>query len=346
MHSKIQVSKHAALYSSPPYSSLLHGFVKQLSYLLRQFLISKLYDTFGTSLTSLRPTIWKVLLWLGVSDTLSILRLLQSILTILTTMMIAKCFDMIVWVLTKRSGGISTLKYLSLSPATGIYGILRLITCKRMKIMDKAIASMKLLLIFATWLSGIVLFAKTRLSTFYAVQSSQDITGGVGPFRGSYVSEFLSYLQDQNPAYNKTILPYSTLITASQLVVNPAYVLSTPPILPCNKDDRCNSYLLPGGPLLATPRPPSGNSDYPTITIHNAPAMQLDFSSPTIQQESFSETEDCSVYGEDGFQFGFQFCLIDSKQDPGTLLVRESQIIMNFPTKISRTSRLSEWHRK
>lgn len=64
---------------------------------------------------------------------------------------------------------------------------------------------------------------------------------------------------------------------------------------------------------MTTPWPPTDNEDYPTITVFNAPATQIDFLRDMEQEQMFDDTKDCLVFGSEGYRVGIQFCLTESK---------------------------------
>lgn len=116
-----------------------------------------------------------------------------------------------------------------------------------------------------------------------------------------------------------TVLPYSIITTASQLTMNSRHAISTEPIA-CSNTKDCNSYLFPGGLMSSTPWPSTEHEDYPLITIHTAPATQLDFQRLTDTDQVFDETEHCRVFGADGFLVGMKFCLAPGTSEPNALV--------------------------
>ena len=291
-----------------------------------------------------RTGAWKSLLWLGISDTLTILRVLQSLLSTSTSLALLKAFDVIAWILIKKSVGIRTLRLLGLSSATATWGVLGLLFSKHTKALDKMAAAAKITLITMMWASGILLFAKTKVTQVNQTISTYNVTAGVGIFRGAYVAEFLERLQTTNAGYNLSILPYSIITTASHLVVNPIHSLTTVPVS-CDKGKRCDSYLMPGGLIMSTPWPPSNHEDYPTITIYDAPATQIDFVRNGEQENMFIDSRDCLVYGSDDFVIGMQFCLAESTIRPGSLRAgTQRRCPKMIYANMSRPIRLPEWN--
>lgn len=74
-----------------------------------------------------RDGTWKTLSWLGISDTLAILRILQSVLTTSTFLLFNKALDTVAWILTKKDAGTRTLRLLGLSSTTGLWGVMGLL---------------------------------------------------------------------------------------------------------------------------------------------------------------------------------------------------------------------------
>jgi hypothetical protein len=238
--------------------------------------------------------------------------------------------------------GIRTLRLLGLSSTTGIVGILGLLFSKHVKALDKVFAATKITLITMTWATGIVLFARTKITLVNKTISTYNVTAGVGIFRGAYVAEFLEQLESTNSGYNLSVLPYSIITTAAHLVTNPSHSLTTTPVN-CNAGKRCYSYLMPGGLLMSTPWPPTDHEDYPTITIYNAPAIQIDFLRDTEEEDSFIDAKDCLVYGSDEFVIGMKFCLAESKAKPDSLFAgKEDPVEQVGHTDMDRSLRLSE----
>jgi len=244
-------------------------------------------------------------------------------------LMLHNALDIIVWVLSKKRSGIRTLRLLALSSATGPWGTLGLLFSRQISFADRTMTLVKVLLLVMSWLSGILLFAKTSIVIVNKTASEYDATSGVGIFRGSYVSEFLQELQSASPSHNATIIPYSAMIRASQLVTHPAHSMTIKPV-DCDDPRLCDSYLLPGGLASSTPWPPTDHTDYPSITLHDAPAVQLDFKRVLDYEQRFSDAEDCSVFGADDSNVGIQFCLAESTQKSDSLLAGRSSCLVEY----------------
>ena len=258
---------------------------------------------------------WKLVSWLGVSDTLAILRILESVLTTSSVLALHKAFDILAWLLIKRDTGVRTIHLLGLSSVTGISGTFGILFSKHARGLERITAATKLVLLTMIWVSGILLFAKTEVISVNSTIYTYAVTAGIGPFRSAYVDEYLGRLQAENRNYEHTLLPYSIMATAANLINNPIYSTATDPIS-CSPNERCSSFLMPGGLVTSTPWPPVGRAEYPTITIYHAPATQIDFVRILEQPESFNVSRDCLVYGsdgQDGFRVAMQFCLARSK---------------------------------
>ena len=221
-----------------------------------------------------------------------------------------------------KESGIRTLRLLGISSTTGLTGTLSLLIDRHVTIVDRLVIAGKLLLLVTTWLSGVVLFMKTDIVVINKTSSIYNVTAGVGMFRGSYVSKFLQQLQETNAGL--TTLPYSIITTASQLTLNSRHSITTSSVT-CTSPKDCNAYLLPGGLMSSTPWPPVDHEDHPLITIHDAPASQLDFERiwPSDETQLFNDAQDCRVFGSDGFRVGMKFCLAQNQSEPDSLLAGE-----------------------
>nr|KAK5437002.1 hypothetical protein LTR18_009367 [Exophiala xenobiotica] len=172
--------------------------------------------------------------------------------------------------------------------------------------------------IIAIWVAGVVLFARTRLVVEYESVNSYRATAGVGQFNGSYIPEYLQRYKDTDQAYGPAVLPYSTVNTASNLVVNPMHSTAISPVV-YGEGKVCHSYLLSGGLLMTTPWPPTTYASFPVITLRNIPATQIDFVRG-IHNDTFDDAEDCAVFGAEGFLIAMKFCLARSQSSPGSMI--------------------------
>jgi len=196
--------------------------------------------------------------------------------------------------------------------------------------MDRVAASARVALLAAIWISGVVLFARTRLEVEYKSVKMYNVTAGVGEFNGSYIPEYLQQFQDNNAGYKHSVLPYSTVVTASNLVVNPMHSTAIDPVI-CNDGRACHGYLMSGGLIMTTPWPPIDYPSYPVVTIRNAPSTQIDFVRG-IHNDTFVDSEDCLVFGADGFLIGIKFCLARSQSAPGSLFAGTLKKLPDSPS--------------
>ncbi|KIW23718.1 hypothetical protein, variant [Cladophialophora immunda] len=273
--------------------------------------------TFSVSSVSNLNSSLARMLDVNISSTLTILRSLQAVLSVLATSILLKSFEMVQWALAAREDGVGSLCLLGLSPTSSILGTLQLVCSRRARWMDRAAASARVILLAAIWISGVVLFARTRLVVEYESVKTYNVTAGVGEFNGSYIPEYLQQFQDTNAGYNYSVLPYSTVVTASNLVVNPMHSTAIDPVI-CASGRVCHGYLMSGGLIMTTPWPPTDYPSYPVVTIRDAPSTQIDFVRG-IHNDTFVDSEDCLVFGADGFLIGIKFCLARSQSAPGSL---------------------------
>jgi hypothetical protein len=269
-------------------------------------------------------------LHLGVSSTLIILRLLEGVLSVCSSTVLLTSFSMIQWALTSRDDGVSSLCLLGLSPTSRYLGTLGLAFSRHSRWTDRLAAGARIGLITAIWIAGLVLFARTQLVFMYESVNSYDATGGVGKFNGSYIPEYLQRYKNSNRAYSPAVLPYSTVNTASNLVVNPMHSTAISPIV-CGEGRVCHSYLLSGGLIMTTPWPPTNYSSYPVITLRRIPAIQIDFVRG-IHNDTFDDAEDCEVFGDEGFLIAMKFCLARSLSAPGSLIAGKLERVLSTLT--------------
>lgn len=257
-------------------------------------------------------------LFLGVSSTLTILRLLEGVLSACSTTVLLTSFGFIQWALTSRDDGVSSLCLLGLSPSSGYLGTLGLAASRHSRVVDRLAAGGRISLVTAIWIAGLLLFAKTQLTTVYESVDSYAATGGVGRFNGSYIPEYLQRYKNNNDDYSLAVLPYSTINTASNLVVNPMHSTAISPVS-CEQGRICHSYLLSGGLIMTTPWPPTNYTAYPVISLQSIPATHIDFVRG-IHNDTFNDAEDCEVFGDAGFLIAMKFCLARSVSSPGSLI--------------------------
>lgn len=159
---------------------------------------------------------------------------------------------------------------------------------------------------------------QTSVGVEYTPVYTYNVTAGLGPFNGSYVSSYISQLQNLVPEYNFTVVPYTVFAIVYNLVVNPMHSLVSRPIR-CQGID-CDSYLMTGGLLMTTPWPPINHVDLPTIQIYNVSGIQIEFERGLPSGDGFVDTKDCSVFGADGFLIGMELCVTKSKVNPGSMI--------------------------
>lgn len=247
-------------------------------------------------------------------------------LSVCSTAVLLTTFDLIQWALTSRDNGVSSLCLLGLSPTSGYLGTLGLAFSRHARWTDRLAASGRIGLLTAIWISGVVLFARTQLVVVYESVNSYEVTGGVGQFNGSYVPEYLKRYKDTNQDYGPAVLPYSTVNTASNLVVNPMHSTAIDPVV-CEDNRECHSYLLSGGLIMTTPWPPTDYTSFPVITLRRVPAIQIDFVRG-IHNDTFHDAEDCTVFGEEGFLIGIKFCLARSQSATGSLFAGTLKVFL------------------
>jgi hypothetical protein len=243
--------------------------------------------------------------------------LLQGVLSLCATFGVTRVFEILQWTLAGREKGVGALFFLSLAPTSGLLGTLGLSFSRSVQWKDRGVALARLALLAAVWTSGVVLFVQTQLKVVYESVSAYNVTAGVGPFNGSYVPEYLQQYQETNTGYNLSVLPYSTLVTASNLVVNPMHSTSIDPVS-CEDGMACEGFLISGGLMMTTPWPPTDHADYPVVVIKDVPSVQIDFVRG-IHNDMFIDSEDCLVFGQAGFLIGFKFCLAKSQSTKGSL---------------------------
>lgn len=231
--------------------------------------------------------------------------------------MLSTSFENLQWTLSSTETGLRMLTFLSFSPTSSFWGALTLAVSKNARFPDRLASVARLSLLTAVWVSGIVLFAKTRLQLVYEPVKSYNVTAGVGQFNGSYISSYLQQYQNTNEGYAYTVLPYSNMIAASNLVVNPMQSTTIEPVT-CEPDRLCQGYLISGGLMMATPWPPRDCPSCSAVTIQNVPALQVDYVHG-IHNDTFEDAEDCSTFGGNGYLIGIKFCLAKSQSTAGAL---------------------------
>jgi hypothetical protein len=160
---------------------------------------------------------------------------------------------------------------------------------------------------------------RTSLSVAYDPVFSYNVTAGVGDFNGSYVRPYLDKLQNLEPDYHRTIVPYNMLAMVYNLVGNSMQAIVAPPISEACASASCESFLFTGGLILTTPWQPGGYPDYPLTKIENVPAVQIEYRNDPSDSYIFAD-DDCNVYGADDFLIGIRFCVSKNPAASGSYL--------------------------
>ncbi|KAI0438358.1 hypothetical protein F4803DRAFT_569647 [Xylaria telfairii] len=264
--------------------------------------------TYDAERNSARKAALDRLMKADVSTTLAVLRVSQGILSTLTSLSLVDSLVALQWSMIESRQGLGYLDLLALSPTSGITGALELICSSLTKGSSKAYAFLRLSLISLVWVSGIVLFFNTSLTTVYDTASTYNATAGVGPFNHSLIQPFMDALHRSAPGYPYTVLPYTYYAAVYTLVLNPLVTSISKPVA-C-KTGGCTSYLLSGGLEYVAPWVPQGNDGHDLVKIDKVPSVQLDFE--TSPSSKFLETE-CETFGEFGFTIGIRLCIAESQ---------------------------------
>ncbi|KAF2464221.1 uncharacterized protein BDR25DRAFT_159442, partial [Lindgomyces ingoldianus] len=278
---------------------------------------SYLFSTALLSITVFAFALWYVVyrvLKVDIGSTLAVLRVTQGVLSTLTTIGLMNALEMLQWGLAGRNHGLDSSVFLGLSPTTHISGVFRIVISRRSKWTARAGGLVRVILVTAIWVAGVVLFVKASVITAYDPVFEYDVTAGVGQFDGSYIPRFMEKVKNISPEYPHQIVPFSVISTIYSLVGNSMYATNAPP-LDC---DGCDSYLLTGGVFLATPWIPIGYDSYPLVNIEKVQASQIQFRGGMHETDAF-RNEDCDVYGSEGFLIGIKMCVSKSKMFPGSI---------------------------
>lgn len=257
------------------------------------------------------------LLHVSVSSTVAILRVLEGLLSLCSGAVLSSAFESLHWGLSGRARGLRLLCLLGLSPTSGLVGTLSLAFSKHACGADRFAALGRIGLFAAISVAGVVLLVRTRLQVVYGSAAPYNVTAGVGQFNGSYIPEYLQRFQTTNDGYGFAVLPYSTVITASNLVINPMHSTPIDPVA-CQSDRVCHGFLISGGLMMTTPWPPVDEPSYPVVSVRDAPATQIDFVRG-IHNDAFDDANDCTTFGGEGFLIGIKFCLARSQSTIGSL---------------------------
>ncbi|PMD53218.1 uncharacterized protein K444DRAFT_703764, partial [Hyaloscypha bicolor E] len=260
---------------------------------------------FSSQLTNNATNTLHAIFNIEVGSVIAVLRILQGLLATLTTVALSNAFGPIQWALISDGKSIKCPQLLGISPATGAMGVLGLLVDTQSRAVERSWAFLRIFIIVASWLTGILLFLKTELIIEYDPVHTYEVTAGVGAFNGSYVHSFLEGLQSSQPGYVHTIAPFILMAMSYNLVGNPMQATIAESInKSCGSTDSpCDSDLFTGGLSMTTPWPPMGYSSYPLINIYNLPATQIEFTRGIKNSHSFSNSE-CAVYGSAGVLVG------------------------------------------
>jgi hypothetical protein len=156
---------------------------------------------------------------------------------------------------------------------------------------------------------------KTSVVVAYDSVTEYNVTAGVGQFNGTYIPRSIEQFHNITPEYPYQIVPFSAISSVYSLVGNSIYTTNARPI----SCDSCDSYLLTGGVIMATPWIPSGYEAYPLVNIDKLPAIQVQFKRTMNDTETFQD-DDCDVFGRTGFLIGIKMCVAKSKTLPGSMI--------------------------
>lgn len=280
---------------------------------------------------------------MGISSTLAILRLLEGLLSLCVATAISKSFEIVQWSLLARNEGLPALLHLGLSPITGLWGTLALISGKKSSGAARLASVARISSVTTVWVAGILLFLRTRLVVVYDSVETYNVSAGVGRFNGSYVAGYLERYQTTNTGYVYNVLPFSIMAMASNLVVNPMHSSSIAPVN-CSSGQECQGYLVSGGLMMTTPWPPTDHTSSPVVTIDAVPATQIDFVRG-IHNDSFDDAQDCQTFGGAGYLIGVKFCLAQSRSSIGSLFAgRKLQHVLCTMLICHRIICVYRWH--
>ncbi|ETS80633.1 hypothetical protein PFICI_08162 [Pestalotiopsis fici W106-1] len=248
------------------------------------------------------------------SMTLSVLRASQGLLSVLMGLLLEEAFTLLQWDFLNRPNGLPYTSILILSPTTTAAGIFALAKSSVVAASAKCWAVLRLFLIAVVWLSGLVLFFNTSITTVYDTAYTYPVTAGVGPFNGSLVAPFKEFLHSLRPGYPYETLPYTYFAAAYTLVINPLLAVTVPPAN-CTGES-CSSYLFSGGLEMVVPWVPQSYKEHSLVKVEKTPSIQVDFSSP-IQDDPVFQDSDCDVFGQTGIAIGIRLCLDESPQKEG-----------------------------
>ncbi|KAK7946989.1 uncharacterized protein PG986_011310 [Apiospora aurea] len=242
------------------------------------------------------------------SRTVSLARTAQAILSLLTTSALQTTSQYLQWAMIIRPQGLSYPSMLGLSTTTGALGMMSLLRSLNTNGSSKAWTIMRYCCIYTRILGDGI-----SINTTYDTALNYNITAGVGPFNGSLVHPFLTFLESLAPGYPYTTMPYRYYVMAGSLVTYLTFGVVAEPVY-C-RGDGCFSYLLSGGLEMAIPSVPPGYPEYPLVRIANVPAVQMEFSH--LRGDGRFDRKDCSIYGAPATPIGIELCLTQGPEAGG-----------------------------
>ncbi|KAK4448934.1 hypothetical protein QBC34DRAFT_352135 [Podospora aff. communis PSN243] len=268
--------------------------------------------------------------WLRVEvgTTITVVRVLQGLLSATCTILLTRTLLYLKWSLIQRRGpqGIRYTTMLAISPTTLDWGSLRLIFASASRLPARFWALLRLSLVALIWLSGMLLFFRTSIVTVYDTIEPFEGSAGVGPFNGSYLDGFLQSLANTAPDHPFSILPYSYYGIVYNLISNPLFTTAVDP-LHCSKSVNnmdCQAYLLSGGLSMITPFNPGGHRDtHPLALVRETPTIQLDFNSGRLSSNAPSSNppeSECSTFASNTTLIGIKLCISPLPASPETLV--------------------------
>jgi hypothetical protein len=156
----------------------------------------------------------------------------------------------------------------------------------------------------------------TSVETVYKSTYSYKAAAGIGPFEGSYVDVYRESLRIRNLNRTDDVVPYTTLAVAHGLIVNPMHSISSQHASCDNVE--CDSYILPGGLVNSSPKPPLNLTDNPVILLDEVPSYRIDFQRDATEDVADG---DCDLYFQHPFVIAIRFCVAPSHVQQGSVHV-------------------------
>lgn len=280
------------------------------------------------------------------SNTVVILRVLQGLTSAATAVTVSQAYEGIQWNLSSRETGLRLHSFLSLSPSTGLWGVVQLGFAARQQPGDRAFAILRCGLrpyffgshimanadtetpLSRLFLHGVLFVASIALFSTYTTGArhrpvSNRFTVGTSTttaYRTLSTMEVTagtgsfngSMVEPFVASFSKQV-PFWALASTYNFVTNSQFSHMSQPVA-CS-DLRCDSYLFPGGTYLMFPPTPTDG----TIVIHDAPGTQIEFSKGLGDGDRFL-AQDCVVYGSEKSLVGVYFCLAASRVKEGSII--------------------------